>query len=377
MKILIAPDSFKGSLTAGEAAAALERGLLRANPGFEIVKCPMADGGEGTVCSLIDAMGGRLVQRQVTGPLGEPVAAYFGIPGDGRTAVIEMAAASGLPLVPVKRRNPMVTTTYGTGELIRMALDEGCRNLIIGIGGSATNDGGVGMAQALGGSFRKADGQEIRAGGKHLHSIETIDLSGLDPRLKETQIQAACDVDNPLYGERGAAYVYGPQKGATPEMVRQLDQGLRRLAEVIHARLGIDVNAIPGAGAAGGLGAGLVAFLGASLRPGVEIVTEAVGLAERLQGVDLVITGEGRIDSQTAYGKTPVGVARAAKRQGIPVIAVAGSLGPGAEGVYQEGIDALFSLLTAPMTLEAAMERTADLLEQLGENIGRLVRVIR
>lgn len=374
LKILIAPDSFKGSLSANEVAEALARGLMRANSTFEVSTCPMSDGGEGTVRSLVDATDGRIVQRTVTGPLGEPVEAFFGILGDGRTAVIEMAAASGLPLVPIKRRNPMVTTTYGTGELIRTALDEGCRELIIGIGGSATNDGGVGMAQALGGSFRDASGREVGYGGKRLRTIQTIELGGLDPRLAECRIQVACDVDNPLYGERGAAHIYGPQKGATPEMVQELDLGLRHLAEVVLNQHRVDVAEIPGAGAAGGLGAGLVAFLRAELKPGVDIITEAIHLKERLRGMDLVITGEGRIDFQTVFGKTPIGVARVAKRCGIPVIGIAGSIGQGAEAVYEAGIDALFSIINAPMNLETAIANASELLEQTGENIGRLLQ---
>ncbi|AZR72898.1 glycerate kinase [Anoxybacter fermentans] len=373
MKILIAPDSFKGSLTAIEVAENLASGLKKANSQFEIEILPMADGGEGTVRSLVDATNGRIVKKVVTGPLGEKVEAFFGILGDGKTAVIEMAAASGLPLVPRDKRNPLKTTTYGTGELIKVALDEGCRNLIIGIGGSATNDCGIGMAQALGGRFLDANGNNVGFGGGELKKIEKIDLSNLDPRIKEANIQVACDVDNPLYGKNGAAYIYGPQKGATPSMVKELDDGLKHIAMIINRDLKIKVDNIPGAGAAGGLGAGLMAFLNAELKPGIDIVIEASRIEEKVKEVDLVITGEGKIDSQTIFGKTPIGVARVAKKYSKPVIGIAGSLGAGALKVYDHGIDALFSIINAPMTLDTAIEKTPILLEELGESIGRMI----
>ncbi|KXS41160.1 MAG: glycerate kinase [Candidatus Frackibacter sp. T328-2] len=375
MRLLIAPDSFKGSLTALEVAESLGRGLQRADTEFEIEKLPMADGGEGTVRSLVDATDGELISKEVTGPLGDRVEAFFGILGDGNTAVIEMAAASGLPLVPEGKRNPAKTTTYGTGELIKAALDEGCAKLIIGIGGSATNDCGVGMAQALGGKFLDKNGKDVGFGGGELEAIQKIDLNGLDSRIEEVEIQVACDVDNPLYGKNGAAYIYGPQKGATPEVVKELDEGLKSIAQVIKDDLNKDVNSIPGVGAAGGLGAGLTAFLGADLKPGIDIVIETSKIEDKIREVDIVITGEGMIDSQTIFGKTPIGVARVAKKYDLPVIGVAGSLGDGANKVYEEGIDTLFSIVDKPMDLEVAMEQAQRLLERLGENLGRFLNL--
>ncbi|WP_078809079.1 glycerate kinase family protein [Selenihalanaerobacter shriftii] len=375
MKVLVAPDSFKGSLTALEVAESLERGLQRAESQFEIEKLPMADGGEGTVRSLVDATDGRIVTQIVTGPLGNEVEAFFGVLGDGDTAVIEMAAASGLPLVHKDKRDPKKTTTYGTGELIKFALDEGCKKLIIGIGGSATNDCGVGMAQALGGEFLDKDGNNVGFGGGELENVQKLDLTDLDSRLEEVEIQVACDVDNTLYGKNGAAYIYGPQKGATPEVVKELDEGLKNIAQVIKSDLNKDVNNIPGAGAAGGLGAGLTAFLGAELKPGVDIVIEASKIEDKVKEVDMIITGEGMIDSQTIFGKTPIGVARVAKKHDRPVIGIAGSLGNGANKVYEEGIDTLFSIVDKPMELKNAMEQAQELLERLGENIGRILNI--
>lgn len=375
MKILIAPDSFKGSLTALEVAENIAKGVLSVLPETEITKVPMADGGEGTVQSLVDATGGKIISKEVTGPLGESVKAYFGLLGDGKTGVIEMATASGLPLVPPGKADPTKTTTYGTGELIKAALDEGAQELIIGIGGSATNDGGVGMAQALGISFQDKDGNEIGFGGGELNRIESIDMSGLVPRMKGVKIRVACDVNNPLYGPDGAAHIYGPQKGATPEMVKQLDNNLRHFARIVKRELGKDIQSIPGAGAAGGLGAGLVAFLNAELRSGVEIVLETNKFAEKLQGVDLVITGEGKIDGQTVKGKTPIGVARKAKEHGIPVIAFAGTLGNDADIVLKEGIDAIFSIIQQPVALEEAIQKTAEWLQFSTEQVFRTFKL--
>ncbi len=375
MRIVVAPDSFKGSMTAAEAAQAMARGARRLWPEAEVIQVPMADGGEGTVQALVDATGGQRLTATVTGPLGEPVEAFFGILGDGETAVIEMAAASGLPLVPPAQRNPLVTTTYGTGELIRLALDRGARRLIIGIGGSATNDGGAGMAQALGIRFLDAQGADLTPGGGALAQLDHIDMAGLDPRLKGFAITVACDVDNPLTGPRGAAAVFGPQKGATPEMVERLDQGLARLAEVMRRDLGRDVEQVPGAGAAGGLGGGLLGFLGATLRRGVEIVVEAANLPAKLAGADLCITGEGGTDFQTVRGKTPMGVAQAAKAHGVPVICISGGLGREYRQVYAVGIDAVTSMLPGPMALDEAMARGAELLEDATERALRLVAV--
>ena len=373
MNILIAPDSFKESLTSIEVSDYLEEGLKKANKDFEITKMPLADGGEGTVKSLVAATGGKIKEEVVTGPLGDKVEAFYGILGDEKTAVIEMAAASGLPLVPENKRNPLKTTTYGTGELIKAALDYGCTKVIIGIGGSATNDCGIGMAQALGGKFLDESGKQIGYGGQYLKDIEKIDLSELDSRIEKTEIEVACDVDNPLYGKNGAAYIYAPQKGASKSQVKELDKGLRHISEIIKKDLGKEVNEIPGAGAAGGLGAGLLAFLGGKLRPGIKIVMESSKLREKMRDADLVITGEGKIDGQTCAGKTPVGVAGIAKEENIPVIAVAGTLADDAEKVYEHGIDFLYSIIDIPMSLKEALENADQLLIKTGFNLGRFI----
>lgn len=355
MKIVIAPDSFKGSLTALEVCEAAARGIRQIDAQIEIVQVPMADGGEGTVQSLVDATGGELVTERVTGPLGDPVEAVYGLLGDGESAVIEMAAASGLPLVPEEQRNPLNTTTCGTGELIAAALDQGRRKLIVGIGGSATTDAGAGMAQALGVRLLDDEGEPIGFGGAELGRLATIEMSRADPRLQEAEIRVACDVDNPLYGERGAAFVYGPQKGASAEDVKVLDANLRHFADVVQRDLGLDVRDIPGAGAAGGLGAGLVAFCGASLEPGVDIVIDAVDLPGAMRGADLCVTGEGAIDSQTAFGKTPAGVTSVARSGGVPVIALAGGVAFDAVSLHERGFSALTSILNRPMSLAEAM----------------------
>jgi len=373
LNILIAPDSFKESLTSIEVTDYLTEGFKKAKQDFEITKLPLADGGEGTVKSLVAATDGEIKKKEVTDPLGNKVEAIYGILGDKKTGVIEMATASGLPLVPRDKRNPARTTTYGTGELIKAALDQGCTKLIIGIGGSATNDCGVGMAQALGGKFLDEEGKQIGYGGRYLKDIEKIDLSQLDSRIAETEIEVACDVDNPLYGKNGAAYIYGPQKGASKKQVKQLDKGLRHIAEIIKNDLGKEVNEIPGAGAAGGLGAGLSAFLDAELRPGIEIVMEASKIEEKMKDIDLVVTGEGKIDGQTCSGKTPVGVSRIAKKKDIPVIAVAGTIGEDAEKVYEEGINFLYSVIDKPMTLKEAIDSADELLLKTGYNLGKFI----
>jgi glycerate 2-kinase len=375
MKIVIAPDSFKESMSAMEAACAIEKGFQKVMPDAEYVKVPMADGGEGTVRSMVDATGGEIRKETVTGPLGTEVEAFYGITGDRKMAVIEMAAASGIHLVPKEKRNPLVTTTKGTGELIRAALDQGVKRIVIGIGGSATNDGGAGMAQALGAKLLDKDGNPLGVGGGELSKLDSIDLSQLDPRLKEVHIEVACDVDHPLTGERGASAVFGPQKGATPEMVAILDANLARYAQVVKETLGIDVDPIPGAGAAGGLGAGLVAFLGASLKRGVDVVAEAVQLDKHMAQASLVITGEGKIDGQTIHGKTPVGVAKRAKKYGIPVIGIAGMLGENCDAVYRHGIDALFSIVPGTVSLETALLNGEKYTEQLAGNLARLIRL--
>jgi glycerate kinase len=374
VRIIVAPDSFKGSVSAVDAAAAMARGVASVFPSAEVVQVPIADGGEGTVEALVTATGGRVEHRTVRGPLGEPVRARWGILGGGG-AVIEMAAASGLPLVPPGRRDPRVTTTFGTGELILAALDAGLRKLVIGIGGSATNDGGTGMARALGARFLDAAGAELPEGGAALASLARIDLSGLDRRLQEAEILVACDVDNPLTGPRGASAVYGPQKGATPEMVQQLDVALARLASVARAATGRDVADLPGAGAAGGLGAGLLYFTPARLEPGVDIVLETTSFARVVEGAALVITGEGRTDFQTAMGKAPVGVASVARQRGVPVVCLSGGLGPGADEVLAHGIDAVASIAPGALTLEESVARGAELLEAGAARVCRLVRV--
>jgi glycerate kinase len=371
MRIVIAPDSFKECAPAGVVAQAIARGVRRAMPEAEVVTVPMADGGEGTVDALVSATGGTLVEREVTGPLGEPVRAAYGILGNGSTAVIEMAAASGLELVPVNRRDPRIATTRGTGELIRDALDHGVGRIIVGIGGSATNDAGAGMAQALGYRLLDADGKELEPGGSALARLDHIDGAERRRGLDTCQVLVACDVSNPLCGPNGASLVYGPQKGATPEVAAELDAALRHFGGVVEAQLGVRVYDVPGAGAAGGLGAGLIAFANGVPRPGVEIVAEACGLRERIAGADLVITGEGRLDGQSAQGKTPVGVARIATECGVPVIAVAGALGPGYEAVYDRGIDAAFSICKGPMSIEFAMNHVEELLEAAAEAIAR------
>lgn len=377
MKIVIAPDSFKGSLSALEVCNAIKEGISCVFPDAEIQVIPMADGGEGTVQALIDATGGRIVKTRVHDPLMNEIEATFGILGDGKTGVIEMASASGLPLVPPDKRNPMVTTTYGTGELIRSALDVGCRKLIIGIGGSATVDGGAGMAQALGARLSDEGGRQIPLGGVGLENLTKIDVSEMDERLSETEVIVACDVSNPLTGPKGAAKVFGPQKGATPEMVEKLDSYLSRYADIIRRDIGIDVKDMPGAGAAGGLGAGLVAFLKAELRSGVDIVIEASGLKEKVSSADLVITGEGRIDGQTIFGKTPIGVAKLAKKFGLPVIAICGSIGDGAHAVFENGIDAIVDIIDKPMSLDEAISDAYGLVKDASERTARFLKMCK
>ncbi|BDU76204.1 glycerate kinase [Mesoterricola sediminis] len=377
MRILVAPDSYKGSVSALAVAGAMERGILAVAPGAVVRKVPIADGGEGTVEALVAATRGTLRHAQVTGPLGEPVQAAWGVLGDGATAVIEMAAASGLPLVPRDRRDPRTTTTRGTGELVRLALDQGLRKLVVGIGGSATNDGGTGLARALGVRFLDREGRDLPEGGAALAGLDRIDLSGLDPRLRGASILVACDVDNPLCGPRGASAVYGPQKGATPAMVADLDAALAVLARVAARDTGRDVAALPGAGAAGGLGAGLLWFTPARLRPGVEIVLEATGFADLVREADLVLTGEGLTDAQTAMGKAPVGVAAVAQAHGVPVVCLSGGLGAGAGEVLAKGIGALASIVPGPMPLEACMAQGEQLIEDATARVLRLVLVGR
>ncbi|MBV8607160.1 MAG: glycerate kinase [Singulisphaera sp.] len=363
MRVVVAPDKFKGSLSAPEAARAMARGVAAAVPAAAIDVVPMADGGEGTVEALVAATSGTSREAVVAGPLGEPVRARFGMLGDGHTAVLEMAAASGLALVPRDRRDPSRTSTRGTGELLLAAVEAGARRVVVGIGGSATNDGGAGLGQALGYRLLDAEGREIGPGGGALDRLAAIDASGRDPRLEGVEVAVACDVDNPLCGPRGASAVYGPQKGADPAMVAALDRNLDHLARVLERDLGVSVRDLPGAGAAGGLGAGLVAFASGRLEPGIALVIRAVGLADRLRDADLCLTGEGALDASSAFGKTPIGVARLARSLGCPTIALAGTVGEGAAAVLEQGIDAFFSICPGPITLDDALARGATLLE--------------
>jgi glycerate kinase len=337
----------------------------------------MADGGEGTVAAMVAATSGTLVEVDVTDPLGNPVKTCYGLTGDGKTAIIEMAAASGLALVAPHLRNPLKTTTYGTGELIKASLDAGISHLIIGIGGSATNDGGAGMLQALGVKLLDVGGREIGFGGGELANLDYIDINSMDTRLESCRIEAACDVNNPLTGPSGASAIFGPQKGATPEMVAQLDENLSHFAGLINRDLGMHVDSVPGAGAAGGMGAALLAFCGAVLRPGIEIVVEAVGLDSVIRDADLVITGEGRIDSQTIHGKTPVGVARVAKRFGKPVIGIAGCLSADVGVVHEHGIDAVFSVLNQVCTVDEALSHAAENVRLSSRNIAAALKLAK
>ncbi|MEE9100210.1 glycerate kinase [Pseudomonas nitroreducens] len=370
MKVVIAPDSFKESLSAPEVAQAIARGWQRARPTDEVLLRPMADGGEGTVDAVLAAKPGERRECRVCGPLGQPVTAHWGWLEDG-TAVIEMAAASGLHWVPQRKRDATRTTSRGTGELVREALEAGARKIILGLGGSATNDAGLGLLQALGARFLDAQGAELGAGGAALGTLMAIDLSGLDPRLQQVEVEVAADVNNPLCGPHGASAVFGPQKGASPAQVEQLDAALRHFAEVAARTLGEDHSLFPGVGAAGGLGFASRAFLKARFRPGIELVAELSGLEQALQGSALVITGEGRLDGQSLHGKTPVGVARLARRAGVPVIALAGSLGEGLGGLREEGIEAAFSLVPGPMSLAQACAQAAVELESRAEALAR------
>jgi len=375
MKIVIAPDSYKESLSASEVAQAIEKGFREIFPDAQYVSVPVADGGEGTVEAMIAATQGTEYTARVTGPLGEPVDACWGISGDGKTAFIEMAAASGLALVPPAQRNPLITTSRGTGELILQALEQGARNIIIGIGGSATNDGGAGMVQALGAKLCDANGSEIGNGGGSLINLNAIDITALDPRLRECTIRVACDVTNPLTGDKGASRIFGPQKGATEALIVELDRNLDHYADMIKKSLDIDVKDVPGAGAAGGMGAALMAFLGAELRSGIEIVTQALNLEEHIHDCTWVVTGEGRIDSQSINGKVPVGVAQVAKKYHKPVIGIAGSLTNDVGVVHQYGIDAVFSVLTSISTLEEAFRGAFDNIYRASRNIAATLQV--
>jgi glycerate kinase len=375
MKIVLAPDSFKGSLSAAEICEAMEAGVRKVLPQAEIVKIPMADGGEGTVTALVAATGGRFEQTEVVGPLGKPVCAEYGILGDGTTAVIEMASASGLPLVPIEKRNPMRTTTYGTGQLILEALGQGCSRLIIGIGGSATTDCGTGMAQALGVQFYRPDGSRINEymTGARMGEVGGIGLAEVTPLLGNAELTVACDVENPLLGPHGAVMVYSRQKGASDEQLTMLEENMERVIYVVEQTLGRSIREIPGSGAAGGLGAGLIAFAHAQLCPGVRLVMEACSFARKIAGAALIFAGEGRVDLQTAFGKTISGVVAEASKQSIPVIVVAGNVQDEAENLYHSGVSSMFSICSGPMSLENAVSQTAQLVEKCVERILRAI----
>lgn len=373
--IVLAPDSFKESMTAKEVCEAMERGIRKANSQIKCIHVPMADGGEGTMQSLVDATGGRVYSKEVVGPLGNNVVAEYGILGNGEIGVIEMASASGIHLVDSEKRNPLITTTFGTGQLIKACLDKGVKKLLIGIGGSATNDGGAGFIQALGGRLLDENEDDLSYGGGALAKLHTIDLSNLDERLKYVSVEVACDVNNPLCGKEGASYVFGPQKGATREMIEILDQNLSHYAEVIKEQLGKDVISKAGAGAAGGLGAGLMAFLDVKLKSGIEMVIEYANLEEKVRDADMVWTGEGSIDFQTQYGKTPLGVAMIAKKYNKPVIALAGRVGNDIDVLYDKGIDAIFGIMRGVTSIEEALVKGPENVEKTSENIIRLLNI--
>lgn len=380
MKVLIAIDSFKGSISSVEGSKAISLGIKEIFPDAEIVTLPLADGGEGTVEALVKATNGQWMTKEVTGPLKEKVDAMYGILGDGKTAVIEVAAACGLPLVPIDRRNPFLTTTFGVGELISDAIEKGCRHFVIGLGGSATNDAGVGMLQALGFCFSDEKGKEVGFGGEALKKICSIGMSNVDPILKDCTFEIACDVQNLLYGPTGAAYVFAAQKGATTaEMVQALDEGLKHFAKVVLQEMGQDIQPIAGAGAAGGLGAVFAGFLQGKMRSGIQLVLEITGMEEKMRGADFVITGEGRLDSQTSMGKAPLGVAQFAHQLGIPVIALAGSITNDPSILNNSGITSCFSIVNQPMSLEKAMEVqvTFDNLRLSANQLFRLIKAVR
>ncbi|MDM5330080.1 glycerate kinase [Neobacillus sp. CF12] len=378
MNILVAMDSLKGSLSSFEANKAIAEGFSAVSSDFNIVTVPIADGGEGTVEALVHATNGHFIEKVVTGPLGHPVNARFGILGDKTTAVIEIAEACGLPLLSVEQRNPLYTTSFGVGELILDAAEKGCHDIIIGLGGSATNDAGVGMLQALGYQFFNQEGDLIGFGGVELKKIARIDGSAVPNQVKDLKFRVACDVNNPLYGLNGAAYIYGPQKGATPEIVKALDEGLTNFAAMVLEQIGKDLQDISGAGAAGGLGAAFAGFLDAELESGVQLILDYARLEEKLQGVNLTITGEGKLDGQTSMGKAPAGIAQLSKKSGIPVIALAGDITEGNPSLHESGISSFFTIVSGPVDLETAMdlEVTRLNLKRTAEQIGRLLKMV-
>ncbi|BFT74535.1 glycerate kinase [Paenibacillus sp. P36] len=371
MKIIIAPDSFKGSMSAAAAALAIDKGFRRYMPNVQTVRIPVADGGEGTIDCLIEGIGGVSNPVIVTGPLGNRIEARYGAIKSGSVAVIEMACASGICLIPQDQRNPLITTTYGTGELISKALDAGYREFILAIGGSATLDGGAGMLQALGMRLVDEAGEDVSWGGGALDKIVTIDNRGWDSRIAESRFLIASDVQNPMIGPEGAVHVFGPQKGATPVMINQLERNMTHWADLIEAHTGMHLHDKPGAGAAGGLGGAFLAFFPAKLQRGIDVVIEYSSLRQHLVDAELVITGEGRIDNQTVSGKTPMGIAQEAQKFNVPTIAFAGSVGQGIERLYDVGIHSVHSIMTGPMPLEEAMKQAPELLEQASEQLIR------
>ena len=373
MKIVIAPQGFKAGISGLEAARAIARGVSAAISGAETVLAPVADGGDGTLNALVDGTSGQVFTSTVTGPLGQPLEAQWGVMGDGHTAVIEMALASGLALVPQRRRDPRSTTTAGTGEMLKEALDRGFTRIIVGLGGSATNDGGAGLATALGARFLDSDGNPLPPGGSALAKLHSIDTQGFHGGLAGVTVIAATDVTNPLCGPDGASAIFGPQKGATPDTVQELDAALANYARVVARDLGRDVSEAPGAGAAGGLGAGLMAFTRATLQSGIDMVCDVLGFDSLLEGADLVITGEGRADHSTIFNKAPVGVARHAQAHGVPTVLLAGGLGPGYEELYDHGLAAVVCIADRPMTFDVSLSRTAELLEAAAERSMRLI----
>ncbi|SQB91240.1 glycerate kinase [Clostridium paraputrificum] len=373
MKFILAPDSFKESMTAKEACISMENGIRKVFKDATCIHVPMADGGEGTVDALIESTNGNLHEVEVTAPLGNKVKAKFGILGDGKTAVIEMAEASGIHLVKLEDRNPLLTTTFGTGELIKYALDMNIERIIIGLGGSATNDGGVGMLQALGASFKDSDGKEIAFGGGVLKDLCTIDLSGFDKRIYDVKIEVACDVKNPLTGENGASFVFGAQKGGNKETLEELDSNLKHYAEVVKRDMGKEIDKVEGAGAAGGLGAALIGFCNGKLESGIDLVIKHSNLEDKVRKADFVFTGEGSIDFQTKFGKTPIGVAKIAKKYNIPVIAFGGRIGEGIDELYSLGIDSVIGITPGVISLDEALSKGKDNLEISAENVVRIL----
>lgn len=372
MKVVIAPDSYKGSLTAMEVANSIEEGIIKYNKNIEVVKVPMADGGEGTVQALVDATGGKIINLKVCDPLLREIDSFYGILGDGKTAIIEMAAASGLNLLHKNELNPLITSTYGTGQILNDAIEKGCRKIIVGLGGSATNDGGAGMLRALGIRFLNKDGRDIPEGGGVLKNLYKIDKKNFNTEILKCEIIVACDVDNTLCGINGATNVFGPQKGASEDDIRILDEGLSEYSKIIKREFGVDVLNVSGSGAAGGTGAAFL-VIGAKLESGVDIVIRETNLVEALKDSDIVFTGEGRIDFQTKFGKVPYGVAKEAEKIGLPVIAICGEIGEGYDELYNHGFTSIFSIVNKPMTLEDSIKDSKKLINDVSERVIRLI----